>query len=299
MSERQKIIYGRKTLKTLFKRGQLPSEEDFEILVDSTFNRYDDNLDVTPENGLQVHAVNEGQLISFFDHTDEGAVWKLKFSKNYDGIIFEKQGQHKAHSTKQALEGDATEDAAVFYIANKGNVGIGTAAPEHKLDVRGLIASKGRIGTYVVGTKPANGKWQNVFTADTLPDFSAFEIMAAARGETQREVKYAFSHATAIGVRGNGKSKVTTTKAYHGRRWNKIDFRWESRDSRLDQKAPKNWFKRFLMLFEPKNPKRYNLQIRTHSNFGENALIRYRVTKLWDDDIDSTRSMAFQNSDSR
>ncbi len=234
MSQNKKIIYGREILKTFFKRGKLPSEEDFESLIESTFNKNDDELDINEENGLQLHAKNKGQLISFFDKSDEPPAWQFKFKENFDGIIFEKQDKRNAQTandnflersltdrsqigeeTNNSKKRDGFRKPAIFYISNEGDVGIGTDAPLQKLDVEGFIASKGRIGKYT-GIIRADGEWHNIFEKNSLPDFSAFEIMAGARGTTKKEVKYALTHATAIGVRGSATSKITTTQRLSG-----------------------------------------------------------------------------------
>ncbi len=276
----QKNITDRKQLKSFFKKGNLPSESAFEKLIDSTFNIAEDKLDIN-EDGIMIYPSDNGKekLLSFFEDKDDSeATWTLFVSKKKDGGIYiQKTDKH-----------EDTEEPAVFIQKNEGNVGLGTSLPGQKLDVKGFVASEGRVGNYRQGELDADGTWQNVFTDKPLTGSNAFEIMAYAEGE-QGDGKYALMHATAISTYGNSKPKITKTSACYGKKWNKIDIRWVSKPSQITEQPEEDekkffdlakWWKTFR---EPKDPFKYNLQLKTKSNYGDGKKIRYKVTVLWND----------------
>ena len=266
----QKKIKSRETLKGFFKKGKRPEESDFEYLIDSTFNKVDDKIDVTDEEGLRLHKVENGQFISFYDSEDRAA-WELRVLDSEKGLSFKK------NENNMGVE----KPFSALALTNAGKIGIGTESPEEKLDVRGLISSAGRIGNFKQDTCPADGCWHNIFEAGSLPPYSAFEIMASAQDEFKKEDRQALLHATAICVSGTKNSKITRTSAFYGRRWNRIEIRWESRSKRLNKPKNRSWIDQVFDFFEGRG-KTFNLQIRTHSNYGNDSKIHFKVTKLWD-----------------
>ena len=276
----QKNITDRKQLKSFFKKGNLPSESAFEKLIDSTFNIAEDKLDIN-EDGIMIYPSDNGKekLLSFFEDKDDSeATWTLFVSKKKDGGIY----------IQKTDEPEDKEEPAVFIQKNEGNVGLGTSSPGHKLDVKGFVASEGRVGNYRQGELNADGTWQNVFTDKPLTGSNAFEIMAYAEGD-QGDGKYALMHAIAISTYGNSKPKITKTSACYGKKWNKIDIRWVSKPSQITEQPEEDekkffdlakWWKTFR---EPKDPFKYNLQLKTKSNYGDGKKIRYKVTVLWND----------------
>jgi len=98
-------------------------------------------------------------------------------------------------------------------------------------------------------------------------------------------------HAIAISTFGNSRPKISKTSAYHGKRWNKIAIRWESRPSltakESDEEKKKlidmsKLWKRIKSLWESKDTFKYNLQLKTKSNYGDGKKIHYKVSVLWD-----------------
>lgn len=170
--------------------------------------------------------------------------------KKASWILVNGQGETKGIILKQKGEKDPT-----IFFQQGGFVGIGTNRPSQKLEVAGLIASQGREGVYKKGKIPADGKWHDVITE--LNGCQGFEIMAHA-GKKEKG-KYALMHATALSTYGNSKARISKTCAHYGFWWNRISCRW---------------------IGETKN---YRLQIKTKSNYGEGAVITFRIAKLWDD----------------
>lgn len=284
----QKDITDRNQLISFFKKGNLPDETAFEKLIISTFNKADDRLDIDNEDGLLIYPSDNEKLISFFEDKDDAdATWAMMISKKPDfGISINKivQTKQKDNSLTERIE-----SPAIFIKKEDGKIGLGTNLPDQQLDVRGNIASAGRVGNYREGTLEANGEWQNVFAPEELKGCHAFEIMAYAEG-TSKAWKYSLMHAIAISTYGNSKPKISKTCAHHGKWWNKIDIRWESRPKRLEEKAVNKkrktfdiarWWNNVLSLLEPKDSFNYNLQLRTKSNYGDNSKLSFKVTMLW------------------
>jgi hypothetical protein len=287
----QKNITDRKQLKAFFKKGNLPSESAFEKLIDSTFNIADDKLDIT-KDGLMVYPSENGKekLLSFFeDRDDSHATWVMFISNKEEGGISVNQlvqSENENHSTDETVN-----PPALFIQKDTGKIGLGTDLPAQKLEVDGLVASNGRMGTFHSGKVPADGEWHNIFDSEVgLRGCHAYEVMAYAEGK-KNEGRYSLMHAIAISTLGNSRPKITKTSAYHGQWWNKIDVRWESRPSRIAKKDDgekikwfsfSKWLERF---FEQRNPEKYNLQIRTKSKYGKDINLYFRVSVLWQSDF--------------
>lgn len=292
----QKNITDRKQLKSFFKKGNLPDESAFEKLIDSTFNKADDLLDIN-EDGLMIYPSENGKekLLSFFENKDDAdATWAMIISKKPAlGISINKivQTKQKDNSLQEDIE-----PPALFIQKEEGKVGIGTNLPKQQLDVKGKIASQGRVGNYREGELNADGEWHNIFITKDIKGCNAYEIMAYAEGEPG-DGKYSLMHAIAISTFGNSKPKISKTCAHHGKWWNKLDMRWESRPSRIADKpanqkrktfAFAKWWKNLVSLLEPKDTFKYNLQIRTKSNYGDEKKIFYKVSVLWGPEFTKT-----------
>ncbi|MGQ1786258.1 MULTISPECIES: hypothetical protein [unclassified Saccharicrinis] len=292
----QKNITDRKQLKTFFKKGNLPGEKSFEKLIDSTFNIADDKLDIN-EDGLMIYPSEnvmkkgERKLLSFFEDSDNNeATWVLSITKDKNGGMSIQQ----ITPSREEDEKDDTQikentgSPAIFIQKNDGKVGIGKKLPRQQLDVNGIIASEGRMGTHMENWVEADGEWHNVFdTEKGLNGCHAFEITAYAKGDSETE---SLIHAIAVCTRGNSRPKITKTAAYYGKWWNKIDIRWESRPSRIEEKKADDtkklldiakWWKYLWGFLEQRNKDKYNLQIKTRSNYGQNKKLHFRVSVLW------------------
>jgi hypothetical protein len=165
---------------------------------------------------------------------------------------------------------DTTQPEAPFCIKNKenkdvlhldqsGKAGINTNKPISALEVNGDIAAKGRIGTYAIGEAYADGQWYDILQG--LSGCHAFEIVA--RVGKKDTGKYALLHAIAISTYGRSRSRIRTTQAHFGWFWNKIKLRWRG------------------------DTFNYGLQIKTRSDYGAGVKIKFHISRLWDDDMDT------------
>ncbi len=290
----KKNITDRTQLKSFFKKGELPNESSFVKLIDSTFNIADDRLDIDDVDGLKVYPVNKGELLSFFESIDdEKAKWVILNSDKKGIVIKENHELNRENSSTGKKDPNP-----VLFLQNGGKIGIGTDTPSQKLDVKGVIASQGRMGSYYEAEMPADGAWHNVFEQN-LDGCHAYEIMAFVKGKTGHG-KYALMHAIAISTYGNSRPKISKTSAYFGNLWNnlnKIDIRWESKPSRIlentddKEKSSKNsslWSTIKSLLFEAKDPHNFNLQLKTKRNYGDGIKIYYKVSVLWDENFTGT-----------
>jgi hypothetical protein len=285
----QKNITDRKQLKSFFQKGNLPDQNAFEKLIDSTFNKADDLLDIN-EDGMMIYPSENGKekLLSFFENKDDAdATWVMVIAKKPTlGISINKIVQSRQKDNSQV---EKKEIPSLFIQKEEGKVGIGTNQPKEQLDVKGKIASEGRVGNYHKGELDADGEWHNVFNKKALQGCNAYEIMAYAEGKPE-DGKYSLMHAIAVSTYGNSKPKISKTCAHHGNWWNKIDIRWESRPKRIDEKREivkrkpfdiVRWWKNIVGLLEPKDTLNYNLQLRTKSNYGTGYKIIFKVSVLW------------------
>jgi len=277
-------IASREDLVTFFSRGSLPTAEHFETLIYSNFNKADDRLDISPERGLQLYPVKTGQLLNFFEKPDdEKPRYELLIS--HDGLYIQEVGEDPQKDTE-------TEQSPLLFLQKEsGNIGMGNKEPKTKLDVSGIIASKGRIGNYKTGSLPADGKWHNVFE-ENLQGVHAFEVMAHAKGR-RREGKYALLHAIATSTYGRGRLGITSTRTQF-RSGDKIQIRWVSKQIQIDKGTGKGEEKgllgsiiEFFKTLRAPRLRVYNLQLRTKSHFGlknldnPNTRLFYRISLLW------------------
>lgn len=279
-------ITDRKQLKSFFTKGSLPNDKAFERLIDSTFNKADDKLDIN-DDGLMIYPSDNGKekLLSFFEDQDDiSAMWAMYISKKQDGGIYiSKVGKLE---TDNSLPNETDKNPAFFIQKDGERIGLGTNSPAEKLDVRGIVASNGRSGNYHEGELPADGEWHNVFANKDLTACNAYEIMAYAEGDVG-DGKYALMHAIAISTFGNSKPNISKTAATFGKRWNNISIRWESRPSVIkegatDGKKEKSFGRWWKQRWETKDTFKYNIQLKTNSNYGKGRKIHYKVSVLWD-----------------
>lgn len=304
-TKKSKKIESRKDLITFFSKGNLPTQQHFEKLIHSNFNKADDNLDIDNEDGLLLYPAEEGKLLNFYKkRDDETPKYRIRISD--EGLGFQQE-----YEKKEELEND-TQSPEFFIEENKdnkgtGKVGIGTNNPKQQLDVAGIIASKGRVGT-IEGQLPADGQWYNVFKKDDLNNdiilnkngnligVNAFEIIAHSRGK-EGNGEYSLLHA--IGTCVHGRSKISKTCSHFGKD-NGISIRWVARKSLIEagdnEKVKKiSTFlriKRWLGFFWQKKELEYNLQLRTMSNYETNpnnqndVLLFYKISTLWNEQFE-------------
>jgi hypothetical protein len=270
MAERQT----RETLRKFFSAGQLPTEEHFHDLVESTLNMRDEGFSKTPHNGLEiVAAADKPALASFYRSTDTAnPVWSLRYGS--DGKALQWRAGAAAGSDDGAvlcLVPAAPGGAMAPGQAAAGpgpRVGIATAQPQHTLDVAGVVASQGRVGRFTRDL-PADGQPQVLI--DRLAGCQAYEVVAGVGGP-EGDGRYALLHAVALNTYnpavpwwtrlwpGRRSPGIRVTEAHYGRRCDRLELWWEGGHGKGAE---------------------YRLMVRTRCHFGPGIVIRCHVTQLW------------------
>ncbi len=250
MPENNKLrLLSRNSLKALFTNGTKPDESNFESLIDSFVNRLDDGFSKTKEDGMILVPDQEvsDKLISFYKLIDDDQPeWSvaLDIKDKEKGLNF------------QGIDEDGKVTSRL-YLGKSGNVGVSTNTPKTTLDVNGILGTKSRIGTYKMGTIPADGLWHDVL--EGLNGSNAFELMAHVG--KPKSGKHALLHANALSTFGKSRNRIRRTQAHYGWWWNKIRIRWTG--DTFD----------------------YGLQMKTGTNYGPEEEIKYCISTLWDNDI--------------
>lgn len=241
----------RNTLKNYFSKGSLPSESHFSDLIDSMLNMLDEGFDKSPENGLEISPLGRHEnLISFYRKIDQdNPLWSIKYDQDKDKLLFVQ----------------CRDDKVVLVLAPDGKVGVKKKNPEYDLDVEGVVAAEGRIGSYRQGRVPADGRWHRI--VENLDGCQAFEIMAGAG--RKKTGKYALMHALALNTfnpKGiwfnflNRKKSIRYTQAYYRSGADKLKLRWVG------------------------ETRKYHLEIKSNGDYGEGKEIQYSITRLWFDE---------------
>ncbi|MBF9222675.1 hypothetical protein [Hymenobacter ruricola] len=262
----------RKTLKNYFRKGSLPTEQHFADLIDSAVNRLDDGFTHSPDNGWQVAGSEErSRLLALYQDLKKLEAklpsWLLELPPPADGqpggglsFSVPSPPDEVGAKARPAATGPPP-NVSRLHLQADGKVGIGTTRPTDQLDVRGFVASQGRIGMYVDAAQPSNevaadGEWKTIISG--LNGLNAFEIVAAAYGPSGSG-RYAITHATALSAFGRSRSRVYQRDAWFWGWFQKIKFRWVG------------------------GVDNYALQMRTASSFGDGSRIVYHITQLFDD----------------
>ncbi len=200
-------LQNRNTLKSYFRKGQMPSEGHFNDLIESMLNKVDDGMSKTIDEGLQLSPIGTSQkLISFFKSIEEkNPAWSVEINGGNATLEFNNQ------------LGDT-----VLSLQSDGKVGINQTQANYALDVRGTIGTHGRVGTLKQGTIPADGKWHPIL--ENLTGCHALEVVAGVG--KKKTGKYSLIHAFALSTFGKSNSKIRIHQAYYGVRCNKLELRW-------------------------------------------------------------------------
>ncbi|MEY8711547.1 hypothetical protein [Mangrovibacter phragmitis] len=258
----------RSTLKNYFRHGTMPSAEHFSDLIDSCVNQIDEGFIKPPETGLQLRALDQKHLLSFYQqNSPDTPLWHVGFAPQDINLhIF---ANPEADITDDNPDNTATTQAINLALTPQGNVGINTATPKQTLDVNGTVASQGRMGTTLIETPvPADGEWH-----DITPELEGCHMLEVVAGIGIRHSgRYALVHAVAINTcapnkhwwQWQDKNPIHMTQAYFHSSADKIQLRWRQKNHKGTVRP-------------------YFLQIRTNTSFGENQIIQYHITHLWND----------------
>lgn len=258
----------RQTLKNYFQSGSLPMEENFHDLIDSTLNTVDDGFSKSSESGFTIASLgkHDGLLGFSRDSNPRHIIWSVSYSDRNE-LRFGNPDSGKTALTLSANAVDESDSVNTLdAAAGRVRVGVNTETPGHTLDVAGTIRSHGRIGSDLDGENsvPADGRWQDV--TESLDGCHALEIMAGAADPTK--ARYALMRAFAQNTFNpsgwffnflNLKRRIRYDHACYRSLADRIRLRWTGDEHD------------------------YRLQIKTRTNYGAGAVIRYYVTRLWFD----------------
>lgn len=249
----------RATLRKFFGKGMLPSENHFHDLIDSTVNIVDQGFNKTEETGLEISSLGNHERLISLSRNDQ-PVWSIGYDGTKDTLLFKKLTDK--------------EEILALSLAANGNVGVKQNDPAYDLDVGGVIRSTGRIGIPLSSQTwvPANGEWHNI--TNELSGCQAFEVMAGVG--KPKHGKYALLHTVAMNTFHptgflfnflNIKKRIRCQHAYYRSFRDKLKLRWYGEN------------------------RRYHLQIRSNSDYGDGIRIRYYLTRLWfDEDMSDSLS---------
>lgn len=247
----------RGTLKNYFRKGAMPSAENFADLVDSTVNQIEDGFAKPPETGFQLTALDQQHLLSFYQQNDPNSpLWSIGFKPQQDSL--------------QIVAARQNSEQPGLALTPEGKMGIGTDSPQQTLEVNGTIAAKGRIGSTLISEDiPADGKWHDL--TPSLEGCHMFEVVAGIG--IRHTGRYALLRAIAINTCSPNRWKfwpwhkrnpIRVQQGYFHSRADELKLRWKQTVEHGDIRP-------------------YVLQIRSNTSYGPNRIIRYHLTSLWQD----------------
>lgn len=276
-------LKNRRTLKNYFKNGNVPSQEEFEDLIDSSLNMIDEGFDKTPRDGFEVSQLgDDGKLVSFIK-ADLGA--KPLYFINLDENKTLNFGSPQ-HESILSMSDQADNEMSVGIGIDPRKVDFQPDIGAIRLDVAGAVRAEGRIGVVSQYNSEerlalADGKWHNI--TDDLTGCQAFEVMAGVGGQ-KNHGRYALMNAVAMNTYHpsgfifnflNLKRRIKCHHAYYRSRSDKLSLRWSGQGARNSN---------------------YRLQIRSNGDYGNDIddkpiTIRYYCTRLWfDEDMSLSRT---------
>ncbi|HBA36686.1 TPA: hypothetical protein DCZ15_02305 [Candidatus Falkowbacteria bacterium] len=129
---------------------------------------------------LQIDFTGEDVDLFAINYTSSGVRFKV-YNQDWGGTLSLYDGANN-HNIKLAATANA-----VSYIANGGNVGIGTTNPSQRLEVNGIIKSTGMITTWKSARlDPTNSKWHKIGTLTLTGQYHTYQgtFMTHMRGIT-------------------------------------------------------------------------------------------------------------------
>ncbi len=247
----------RNALKNKFRKGKMPSEQDFSNLIDSMVNILEEGFDKTSRDGLKIsQLMGSGRLLSFYKNIAvESPQWFMELGNGDNHLhIGTPAAPHVISLYSHGGQQDSNNSLRVAVGINKEN-------PQYTLDVEGTIASSGRMGKAGEFAVAADGEWYDITSPFT--GCEVFEIVAGVGGQDS-DGKYALIHARAMNA-FNGKGSIETQHAFFGNKCNRLELRWQA--------VPE------LGQFH------YKLQLRSQCSYGKDIWIHYHLTRQWFDPL--------------
>lgn len=287
-------IKNRQTLCQFFGEGRMPTSDHFHDLIHSTLNMRDEGFRKTAADGFIVTAPQGFEALASFCREQNGddPLWSMSLGGSDSAHLLFKAGGVAARRQEAPVLSLGTGAVATFdggvatgAASSSGSaggtpraggveprVGIGTADPRQALDVRGTVASQGRMGTFPLAATPmwADGRWHDV-TGD-LEGCQAFEVMAGAGTSNGDASRVAMLRALAMNTFNPpgrwldwldwlpGRKPIRCQHAWWNQRCDRLQLRWWS-----DKGASRA----------------YRLQVRSRCDYGSGVPIHVSLTRLW------------------
>lgn len=192
----------------------------------------------------------EGNGLQLAPLEEKGAV--LEF---FSGILDDKPlWEVRVDRKRKVLEiGMGGEERPLLTLYPEGRVVF-----EGDVEVRGTVAAAGFPGNYVCCEVAADGSWHDVTDEDASGPAGCRAYRVVAGCGRKGKGKYALTEVTALQCYGK-RRRVYYKQSWFGMYFNRLKFRWHQEGS--------TW----------------RLQVRSRCHYGEETMIRIRVTELWQD----------------
>ena len=271
----------RETLRSYFREGGRPTEDQFSDLIESMLNINDEGFNKTKADGLRITSLGDSKALASFYHpnsADNRAEWAVGFGTGREQLVFRRP-------SLADLGPENDRPPPVLALDAAGFIGVNVHSPREALDVAGTVRASGRMGDTVEVI--ANGRWQPL--TGELRGCHAFEVVA---GVGQRHTgRFALMHAIALNTFNpiwwdaffGRKRRIRATHAFYSHLADRVQLRWQPLS---------------------KDPTRahgdgavYRLMIRTRRDYmarerlggkllpSEEVHFRAHVTQLWFDDM--------------
>ncbi len=223
----------RDSLKSLFRAGKLPRQQDFEGLIDSMLHMDDEGFRKSVDHGLQItSAVTSERLVTFYRKDQQQTpLWQIEHAATGDRLVFGRAGGRSREPVQALLTLDSDQC-----------VGVAQADPEHTLHVGGILASKGRVGTTSLPpqSQPMADGRPHVLVAG-LSGCNAFEVVASVRNSDGKRA--ALLHAVAVHAGRieaewplwldwlrplfRRRNRIRSVDAWYGQGCDRLELRWQ------------------------------------------------------------------------
>ncbi|MEM7295347.1 MAG: hypothetical protein AAF330_01780 [Pseudomonadota bacterium] len=272
----------RTTLKSFFRKGALPSAENYRDLIDSSVNQVEDGFSKTDRDGLRLNSVGSSlRVMSIYEGLGTPhPSWTIEHGNENPGAIHLRPDVGKDAHRIGSKTPDTAAPSRGLTIDRRGEVGVGLQTPRWRFDVNGVARMHGRIGIESpdIPAVAADGRWHDI--TQPLTGCQAFEVMAGAGG-TVGQGRYSMIYAIAM-------------NAYHPRNW-ALNWLFGRRRIRAQTAMYGSYADRLRLRWVKDNaPHHFRMQIRTNADFGAEHSIQYKLTRLW---FDSTMSGSRQGPD--
>lgn len=272
----------RTVLRNYFRSGNMPREDHFQDLIDSSFNIVEEGFDRSPDTGFKISNMGtHDELFSFYKYSDpEKLHWKMRYTGETGQSIEWVTGDEVSKEKNGSVDNKLSESGPVsatptLVLHQSGAVGIGRRDPRSTLDVAGFIRSEGRQGGVQLQVD-ASAQWTPI--TEPLEGCYGFEVTAGVGG-AKRAGKYALMHAVALKTYSRRGWLSERIDRYRGIRITQASYRSRHHRLRLSWRPAVNEDGELL------EGNKYQLFIKTNCPYGDEGEFQINIylLRLWDD----------------